>query len=96
MEPDQNNEIDTRSVKRPPPSPTPERTGFAFGSLVFGTLSLLAALLLSMTTFGTIMGAMGLGYALVARSSKRPLLVLVGAVISLAGLYTNLTMAGII
>ncbi len=96
MDQDQDNGKKIRPVKATPGEPAPERTSFAFGSLVFGTLSLLAALLLNLTTFGTIMGAMGLGYALVARSSQRRLLVLAGALVSLAGLYASLSIAGIL
>jgi hypothetical protein len=96
MEPDNKKEIETPPSKEPRRAPTPERTGFAYGSLVFGTLSLLAALFLNMTTFGAIMGGMGLGYALVARSSQRRLLVLVGAVVSIAGLLASLWLSGVI
>jgi hypothetical protein len=95
MEPDQDNEIETRPANLPSGGPAPERTSFAFGSLVFGSLSLLAALLLNLTTFSAIMGAMGLGYALVARSSQRRLIVLAGATVSLAGLLVSLWLADV-
>jgi hypothetical protein len=91
---DQNNDLDIKPPKISASGPAPERTSFAYGSIVFGVLSLLAALLLNMTTFGTIMGAMGLGYALVARSSRRRLLVLTGAIVSLGGLLVSLSLAG--
>jgi hypothetical protein len=84
---------DPRELKNRTPAPAPERSSFAFGSLVFGSLSLLAALFLNLTTFGAIMGGMGLGYAFVARSSERRLLVLVGAIVSIAGLLVSLWVA---
>jgi hypothetical protein len=92
MEPDPTEE--PRETKARPSGPAPERSSFAFGSLVFGSLSLLAALFLNLTIFGAIMGGMGLGYALVARSSERRLLVIVGAIVSIAGLLVSLWMAG--
>lgn len=94
MEPGQIEKTEPGPMKNRPIGPAPERSSFAFGSLVFGSLSLLAALFLNMYTFGAIMGGMGVGYALVARSSKRRLLVLAGAVISLAGLLASLWSAG--
>jgi hypothetical protein len=84
---------ESRELKNRPTGPAPERSSFAFGSLVFGSLSLLAALFLNLTIFGAIMGGMGLGYALVARSSQRRLLVLVGAIVSITGLLVSLWMA---
>jgi hypothetical protein len=96
MTPDQNKETKQGPAELSTTRPAPERTGFAYGSLFFGTLSLLAALLLNMTTFGTIMGGMGIGYALVAHSSQRRILVIVGAIISLVGLFANLSIAGIL
>jgi hypothetical protein len=92
MEPDPTEE--PRETKARSSGPAPERSSFAFGSLVFGSLSLLAALFLNLTIFGAIMGGMGLGYALVARSSERRLLVIVGAIVSIAGLLVSLWMAG--
>jgi hypothetical protein len=82
-----------RETKARPSGPAPERSSFAFGSLVFGSLSLLAALFLNWTIFGAIMGGMGLGYAFVARSSERRLLVIMGAIVSIAGLLVSLWMA---
>jgi hypothetical protein len=95
MAPDHNKEIEPKPARVPTGGPAPERSGFAYGSLVFGTLSLLGALLLNMTIFGAIMGGMGLGYALVARSSKRRILVLAGAILSIAGLLVSLRLAGV-
>jgi hypothetical protein len=96
MDPNQEDNLELRPPKESPGRPAPERTGFAFGSLLFGTLSLLATLLLDMTTFGTIMAAMGIGYALVARASQRRMLVLAGAAVSLVALFINLSKAGIL
>jgi hypothetical protein len=57
MEPDLTEE--PRETKARSSGPAPERSSFAFGSLVFGSLSLLAALFLNLTIFGAIMGGMG-------------------------------------
>jgi hypothetical protein len=80
-------------AKKTPP-PVADRSIYAYASLVFGLLSLLAAYL-SMILLGGIMGLSGLVYAFVARDSRRRKFAQAGAVVSMLGLLATLLSAGV-